>query len=83
MSFLSGLQNESVVFSQRERVSGEFIQFRSAETNRRLHLAPPPLLEQNVSDVIGAKGACRVGLLNRAGDRFRTVVANEFNRPEQ
>ena len=72
------MQNEGVVSSQRERVGGEVIQLRLAETNWRLHLAPRILLAQNVSDVIGAKGACRVGFLNCTGNRFRAVVANEF-----
>ena len=72
------MQNEGVVSRQRERVGSEVIQLRLAETNRRLHIAPRILLAQNVSDVIGAKGTCRVGLLNRTSDRFRAVVANEF-----
>ena len=66
--------------SQRERVGGEVIQLRLAETNRRLHLAPRILLAQNVGDVIGAKGACGVGFLHRAGNRFRAVVANQFEQ---
>jgi len=72
------LQNEGVVSSQRERVGGEVVQLWLAEANWRLHLAPRILLAQNVSDVMGAKGACCVGFLNRTGDRFRAVVANEF-----
>ena len=72
------MQNEGVVSHQRERVGSEVIQLRLAETNRWLHLAPRMLLAQNVSDVIRAKGACRVGLLNRTGGRFRAIVANEF-----
>jgi len=72
------LQNEGVISSQREWVGGEVIQLRLAEANWRLHLASRILLAQNVSDVIGPKGACRVGLLNRAGDRFRAVITDEF-----
>ena len=72
------MQNEGVVSRQRERVGSKVIQLRLAEANRRLHLAPRILLAQNVRDVIGAKGACRVGLLNCTGNRFRAIVANEF-----
>jgi hypothetical protein len=72
------LENEGIVSSQRERVGSEVIQLRLAEANRRLHLASRILLAQNVRDVIGAKGAGRIGLLHRAGDRFRAVVANQF-----
>ena len=75
-----GLQDEGVVSSQRERVGGQLIQLRLPEAHRRLHLTPGLLLAQNVGDVIGAEGASCVSFLHRAGDRFRTVVANEFEQ---
>ena len=72
------MQDEGVVFSQRERVGGEVIQLRLAEANRRLHLARRLLLAQNVGDVVGAKGASRVSFLDRAGYGLGAVVANEL-----
>ena len=80
MSFLSGFENEGIVSSQRERIGGEFVQLRLAEANRRLHLPPRLLLAQNVGDVIGAESAGGVGFLDRAGDRFGAVVADEFEQ---
>ncbi len=52
MRFLSGLQNEGVVFGQRERVGNEIVDLRMAEANGRLHLAWRLLLAQDVGDVV-------------------------------
>ena len=57
MRFLSGLQDETVVGSQRKRIGGEFIQLRLPEANRRLHVPRSLVLAQNVGDVIGAESA--------------------------
>jgi len=80
MRFLSRLQNESIVFSQGERVRGEFVQLGPAQAHRRLHITSRLLLAQNVGDVIGAEGACIVRFLHRGGNRFRAVIANQFEQ---
>jgi hypothetical protein len=80
MRFLSGLQNEGIVFSQRKRVGGEFVQFQLPEADRRLHLAPCLHLAQNVGNVVGAESAGGMGLLHRGGCGFRSVVANQFEQ---
>jgi hypothetical protein len=71
------LQDEGVISSQREWVGGEVVQLRLTEANRWLYLAPRILLAENVGDVIGAEGACRVSSLDRARYGLRAVVANE------
>ena len=80
MRFLSGLQNETVVGSQRERIGGEFIQLRLPEANRRLHVPRSLVLAQNVGDVIGAEGAGAMSFLDGGGDRLGTVVANQLEQ---
>ena len=80
MRFLSGLQDEGIVFSQRERVRGEFIQFGLTQADGRLHVTARLLLAQNVGNVVGAEGACSVGFLHCAGDRFRAVIANQLEQ---
>lgn len=72
------MQNEGVVFGQRERVGSEIVEFRLAQANRRLHLARRLLLAQNVGDIVGPERARRLGLLDGGGYGFRTVVADHF-----
>jgi hypothetical protein len=74
------LQNERVVFGQRERVGGEIVELRLAKANRRLHLTGRSLLTQNVGHVIGPIRARRVGPLDGGGDGFRAVVADQFEQ---
>ena len=77
MGVLSGTKNESVVFGQRERIGGEFVQRRVFETQRRLHLAPLLLLAENVGDVVGAERACGMRLGKRGRYGFRSVFTNQ------
>ena len=72
-----GTKNESVVFSQRKRISGERVERGVFETQRRLNLAGRLLLAEDVSDVIGAESACGMGLGERIGYRRRAVFTDE------
>ena len=71
------MQNESVVFGQRERIGGQLVQRRIAELKWGLHIAALPLLAQDISDVVGAEGARRVGLGQGGGDGLGAVLANQ------
>ena len=77
MGFLSGTKNESVVFGQRERIGGEFVQCRIFQPEWRLNVAAHLLLAENVGDVIGAESACGMSFGEGGGDGFRAVFADE------
>ena len=64
------MKNESVVFGQRQRIGGEFVQFRVFEAKRRLHGSRRLLLAEDVGDVIGAEGAAGMGFRESRGDGF-------------
>src|SRR5580658_8860324 len=47
IAFLSGFENEGVIFQQRDGISGEFIEQRIAQPERRLRAARASLLAQD------------------------------------
>jgi len=77
MRVLSGLKNQRVVISQRNRVDGKVIEFGLPEVERRLHVAPALLLAQDVGDVVGAERASGVRFAERGGNGFRSVFTNQ------
>ena len=80
IGFLSGFENEGVVFQQRDRVGGEFVEQRIAQPERRLRTSRRPLLAQDVGDVIGAESASRGGFFDSAGHIFRAVLPDQFQQ---
>jgi hypothetical protein len=80
MRFLSGAKNKNVVVSQRNGIGGKVIQFRLLEAERRLNLAPGPLLAQDVGDVVGAERAGCVRFAERGSNGFRSVFANQIDQ---
>jgi len=71
------LQDEGIVFGQRQGISDQFIQLRLAESERRLNFPAQLLLAKNVGDVIGTEGARRVSFLQGAGNCFPSIVTNQ------
>src|SRR5579863_1010202 len=80
IAFLSGFENEGVVFQQRDRVGGEFVEQRIAQPERRLRTARRSLLAQDVGNVVGAESARGGGFFDSARHILRTVLANQFQQ---
>ncbi len=77
IGFLSGFEDEGVVFDERDGIGGQFVQARIAQAQRRVRPAWRMLLTQNVSQIVGAEGAGRGSFFNRAG---RTIADSETER---
>jgi hypothetical protein len=74
------LQNESVIFQQRQRISRQFIQSCIPQPHRRLFAARALLLAKDVGNILGAKGVRLVRLGDRAGDCIRAVLAHQLEQ---
>src|SRR4029077_4724975 len=57
IAFLSGFENEGVIFQQRDGVGGEFVEQRIAQPERWLRATRASLLAQDVGNVVGAESA--------------------------
>src|SRR5580693_1853039 len=73
IGFLFGLENEGVVFQQRDRVGGEFVEQRIAQSKWRL-------LAQDVGHIIGSISASLRGTSDCVGHVFGTVLTNQFEQ---
>src|SRR5262250_2345342 len=74
IGFLSGRKDEGVIFKQRQRIGGEFVEPRIAQHQRRLRTARRLLLPKDVGDVAGAEGARRCSFLDCASYHLRAVL---------
>ena len=50
------------------------------QTQWRLNVTTRLLLAEDVGDVVWSEGLCRICLLQRGGDSFRPVIANQFQK---
>src|ERR1700678_2276027 len=57
IGFLSGFENEGVIFQQGDGIDNESVELRIAQPQRRLRTARRPLLTEDVGNVIGAESA--------------------------
>src|SRR5580704_3814916 len=80
IGFLSGFENEGVVFQQRNGVSGEFVEQGIAQSKRRLWPSRRPLLAQDVGDIIGSVSVSCCGSSDRVGHIFRAVLPDQFQQ---
>src|ERR1700693_6469026 len=83
MGFLSGREDEGVIFEQGQRIGGEFVQQRITQNERRLRTARGLLLPPDVSDVVCAKGWGPGEFFDCASHGFRSVLADEFEQFRQ
>src|SRR5580692_3890244 len=74
IAFLSGFENEGVIFQQRDGISGEFIEQRIAQPERRLRAARASLLAQDVGNVVGAESARCGGFFDSTGHILGTIL---------
>jgi hypothetical protein len=77
-SLLAGFEDQGIVIEERQRVGRELIEFGVAELERRLHRAGRIHLAQPVSHLISAKGTGGQGFLQRFGDLFGAVSAEQI-----
>jgi hypothetical protein len=80
MRFLSGLQDEGVVIQQRQGICHQLVQLRIAELQRGLRITGRELLPQEISDVIGSKGAGGKCLLQGSGHCFGAVLPDQLEK---
>src|ERR1700689_5552142 len=59
IAFLSGFENEGVIFQQRYGVGDQIVEQRIAQPERRLRTARRPLLTQDGGNVIGSESPRR------------------------
>jgi hypothetical protein len=83
IGFLSGFEDEGVIFEQRDGVSNQVIQSRIAQPQGRLRASWGLLLAQNVGDVIGAERSCGCRFFNGAGYRLGFFVRSDTLRSWQ
>ena len=77
------MEDEGVISEQRQRIGGQFVQQRIAQTKGRLRAAWTLLLPKDVGDIVGAEGTCRGSFFDRASHGFRSVLADEFEQFRQ
>src|SRR5687767_2149299 len=80
ITFLSGFENESVIFQQRDGIGHEFVQAWIAQLERRLRTPRRLLLAQNVGHIIGAECAGRSCLLDGGGYGLGTILPDQFQQ---
>ena len=74
------MEDEGVISEQRQRIGGQFVQQRIAQTKWRLWAAWTLLLPKDVGDIVGAERTCRRSLFDRVSNRFGPVLADEFQQ---
>src|SRR6202167_6414046 len=80
IAFLSGFENEGVIFQQRDRGGGEFVEQRIAQPERRLRAARASLLAQDVGNIVGAESTGRGGFFDSAGHILGAVLPDQFQQ---
>ena len=77
------MEDEGVVFKQRQRIGSEFVQQGITQNQRRLRATWGLLLPQDVGDIVGAESARRGSFFDRASHGFWPVLADEFEQFRQ
>src|SRR3982074_555610 len=80
MRFLSGVEDEGVIFEQRQRIGSEFVQHGITQNERWLRAARALLLPKDICDVVSAKGASSGSFLDRMSNGFGSVLADKFEQ---
>src|SRR5580658_7044359 len=80
IGILSGIEDESVVIQQRQRVGDQIVQQRIAQAKRRLRLARGLLLAQDIGDVVGAESTGGGSFLDGLGYRLGAVLADQLQQ---
>src|SRR5471030_2196747 len=78
IGFLSGFEDKSVIFKQRDGLGYECVQARISQLQWRLRASWGLLLAQNVGDVVGAKSSCPSRFLDCARNWFGPILAYQF-----
>ncbi len=74
------MEDEGVISEQRQRIGGQFVQQRIAQTKWRLVAAWTLLLPKDVGDIVGAERTCRRSLFDRVSNCFGPILADEFKQ---
>ena len=77
------VEDEGVIFEQRQRIGGEFVEQRITQNQRRLRTAWTLLLPKNVGDIVSAESVSRGCFFNRVGNGFGSVLTDEFEQFSQ
>src|ERR1700733_8897563 len=80
IGFLSGFENESVVFQQGDGGGSEFVELRVPQSQGWLRPARRPLLTQDVGNIIGAESAGGPCFFDGAGHVLRAVLPHQFQQ---
>src|SRR6516165_1930632 len=80
IAFLSGFENEGVVFQQRDGVGGQLVEQRIAQPQRWLGPSRRTLLAQDVGDVVGTESSGRGSFFDSASDVFRAILPHQFQK---
>jgi hypothetical protein len=80
IGFLSGIEDESVVFQQGQWIGHQIVQPWIAQAERRLCLARRLLLAQNIGDVIGSESTGCGSFFDCVGYRLGAVLADELQQ---
>ena len=74
------MEDEGVIFEQRQRVCSEFVQEGIAQHQWRLWAPRRLLLAQDISDVVGTEGAGGGGLFDCRSHGFGSILTDEFQQ---
>ena len=74
------MEDEGVIFEQRQGVCSEFVQQRIAQNQRRLWAPRRLLLAQDIGNVIGTEGAGGRSLFNSGRHGFGSILTDEFQQ---
>jgi hypothetical protein len=80
MRFLSRLNDEGVVVQQRQGIGHQLVQLGIAELQRGLRITGRELLPQEITNVIGSKGAGGECLLEGRGHGFGSVLPDQLEK---
>src|SRR3984957_18038835 len=80
IGFLSGFENEGVVFQQRDGIGNKVVEHRIAEPERWLRAARRPLLAQDIGDIVSTEGPGGSRLFDGDGHVLRTVLPYQFQQ---
>src|SRR5665213_2700128 len=80
IGFLSGIEDESVVFQQRYGIGGEFVEQRISQSKRWLRTPRRVLPAEDVRDIVGSVSASIRGLSDCIGHIFRAVLTNQLQQ---
>lgn len=74
------MEDEGVIFEQRQRIGSEFVQQGIAQNQGRLWAPWGLLLAQDIGDVVGAEGAGARSFFDSASHGFGTILTDEFQQ---